>query len=444
MARGLWIAAAGCVAWVVVAPVPATGAPRQGPVRVIERVNVASNGEQANAPTFYPAHVSDDGRYVTFQSEATNLVPEDDDPGLDVYVRDRRTGTTRLVSTSARPGGGPGDGWSLVPDISGNGRFVAFVSDATDLVADDTNGVRDAFVRDLRTGRVERISVSSDETPADASTEAAAISGTGRYVAFVSYADLAPDPGTPVPGPRLGLVYVRDRRLGTTELASVTSDGSRANSGASLDLAISSNGRYVGFSSEATNLAPIDTNGARPSVFVHDRQTGTTEIVSNDTDATRLGAEAFYPSLSANGHWVAFSTSTVPGMAGQVYLVDRRSGTTRQLTHTPGGPPTFESSSTPDVSADGRWVTWWGTASDLVAGDTNGVADVFLYDTRRATTTRLSVDPHGAQTSGASFAPSISRHGEVVVFNSEAPELVQGDTNGHIDVFASTRRRPTS
>jgi Tol biopolymer transport system component len=437
-----------CMASAVTAPMPAGGLARgrpagRGVARMVERANLSSDEEQANGASNYPAHVSDDGRYVVFHSDATNLVPEDDDPGLDIYVRDRRTGTTRLVSASARPeaGGDPGDGSSIVPQISGDGRFVAFVSDATDLTAaGDTNGVRDAFVRDLRTGRTERVSVSSDEAPGDAPTEGVAISADGRYVVFNSYADLDPGPGGPVIGPTGGFVYVRDRRRGTTELASVAGDGSLPDAGAALDLAISADGRYVGFSSAATNLVPVDANGPGYSVFVHDRRTGTTEIVSDDTEAARRGADAFYPSLSGDGRYVAFSTDSVTGLAGQVYLVDRRTATTRALTRTRGGPPAYEFSSTPDVSTDGRWVTWWGTASDLVAGDTNGVADVFLHDTRRGTTERASVDGRGRQVTGGSFSPSVSRHGEVVVFDSDAPDLVPGDTNGLSDVFVSARR----
>jgi Tol biopolymer transport system component len=446
MGRGRWGASvvAGWLAVVLagaVVPVPSTGAAQGWSRRVVERVNVGSDERQANGESVYPAHVSDDGRHVVFHSDATNLVPEDGDPSLDVYVRDRRRGTTWLVSATGGPSGGPGNGWSLVPDISGDGRFVAFVSDATDLIADDSNGVRDAFVRDLRTGRTERVSVASDETPGLAPTEGVAVSGDGRYVAFNSYADLDPRPGGPVLGPSGGFVYVRDRRRGTTELVSVATDGSLPDAGATLELAINADGRYVAFSSSATNLVPTDINGPVPSVFVHDRRTGITEIASNDAETTRFGAEAFYPSLSGDGRYVAFSNSTVLAGPGQVYLFDRRTGTTRSLSGPSAGRPILEHSNAPDISRDGRWVTWWGTASDLVEGDLNGVADVFLHDTRRGTTTLLSVGPNGELANAESFWPSISAHGEVAVFDSQASSLVEDDTSPYVDVFASVRLR---
>src|SRR5205823_5466864 len=233
-----------------------------------------SAGAEANGTSFAPA-ISADGRFVAFPSEATNLVPGDTNGVTDVFVRDRRTGTTERVSVSSA--GAEANGTSFTPAISADGRFVAFSSDATNLVGRDTNGAVDVFVNDRMTGMTERVSVDSTGAQANAASIeqfCPALSGDGRFVAFES------DATNLVPGDTNGVadVFVHDRLTATTERVSVDSAGAQANDKSDFP-AISADGSVVAFVSTASNLVPDDTNvcgsfmtpGSCPDLFVRVR-----------------------------------------------------------------------------------------------------------------------------------------------------------------------------
>ena len=217
--------------------------------------------------------VSADGRYIAFESSTGRLVAGDSNDQGDVFIYDRLTDSIRLVSL--RSDGTQGNGQSFAPSISADGRYVAFVSLASNLVDDDTNGSRDVFVADLETGELERVSQNAQGDEANGSSYHPAISADGRYVAFSSYASNL------TPGDVGGFadVFVFDRDLGEVERVSVAADGSGGDSNSGIGLggslqgegiAISSDGQKVAFASAATNLVPGDTNG-RPDVFVFDR-----------------------------------------------------------------------------------------------------------------------------------------------------------------------------
>ncbi len=441
-------AAAGVAALVIagVSPSSASGSVSRRAARAsgtTSRVSVSSTGAQANAGSESPA-VSADGRFVAFASYASNLVPGDTDGLVDVFVRDQWTGATARVSVSST-GAQPDGVSSLDTAMSPGGRFVAFVSQASNLVPGDTNGLADVFVRDRWTSTTSRVSVSSTGAQGiGGDSSHPAFSAGGRFVAFSS------DASNLVPGDTNGIpdVFLRDRRTGTTRRVSVSSAGVQADGLGSFAPSLSGNGRFVAFSSDASNLVPGDTNGIS-DVFVRDRWSGTTTRVSVGPGGGQANGEASLdPVLSADGRFVAFvsdASNLVPGDTNgslDVFVRDRRSGTTRRVSvSSTGAQANGFGSFAPGLSADGRFVAFVSDASNLVPGDTNGISDAFVRDRWTGTTRRVSVSSTGAQTNGFgsfgsnSVAPAISADGRSVAFASDAANLVGGDTNESLDVF---------
>jgi Tol biopolymer transport system component len=378
------------------------------------------------------------GRFAAFASSATNLVPGDTNGVDDVFIRDRQSGTTQRVSV--RTGGGQGDGFSFSPAISSEGRFVAFASSATDLVPGDTNNQVDIFVRDRWRGITQRVSVRTGGGQSNGSSVDPALSMNGRFVAFASSATNL------VPGDTNGVddVFIRDRQSGTTQRVSVGRNGAQGN-GDSGVAAMSAEGQFVVFGSNASNLVPGDTNDMT-DVFIRDRQSGTTRRVSVRTDGGQGNDSSSAPALSANGRFVAFDSSAsnlVPGDTnGQqdVFVRDRRTGTTQRVSVKTGGNQGNNISfGTPALSANGRFVAFNSEASNLVPGDTNFAIDVFVRDRWEGTTRRVSVRTGGDQGNRDSSSARVSADGRFVAFRSRANNLVPGDTNGQQDVFIHTR-----
>ena len=332
--------------------------------------------------------ISADGRFVVFSTLAANIVPGDTNSSFEVFLRDRQTGTTERVSVgSAGEQGDDDSGYSpsfTDPSltISADGRFVAFASSASNLGTGDTNGRSDVFVRDRLLGITERVSVSSAGQQGNADFYSPAMSADGRLLAFCGS-----ESANITPADTNGYVdiFVRDRELGTTERVSLSSSGeepTRACSGP----AISADGRFVSFSSAANNLVPGDISGIYTySVFLRDRVLGTTERVS----LSSLGAVAEYSresALSADGRFVAFislDTDVVPGVSGtQVYVPDRAESTTELVSVSswgePGGPLGY--CYEPAISADGRFIAFASSMTNLVSGDTNDIPDIFVRD----------------------------------------------------------------
>lgn len=346
------------------------------------RVSVASNGEQANSFSGSPS-ISADGRYVAFESFATNLDSEraDTNGTFDVFVHDRQTGATRRVSVSSLGQEAVGTDGNLLPLISADGRFVAFQSRAGNLVAGDTNGQMDVFVHELATGATTRVSVASGGVQHGNGGEQASISGDGRYVAFV--ADFGLIPRSNGPGSD---IYVHDRLTLQTERVSLASPG-----GSVLPFegcrqpAISDDGSCVAFLT-SSRLVATDTIQHTDDVYVRDRVAGTTERVS----------------VATNG---AQNTNLSVG------------------------------SGSPDISADGRWVIWWHGFAGFVPDDTNGGSDVYLRDRQNSTTSRVSLTHDGLQANGPSMYAVLSADGRSVAFQSTAMNLVPGGTNGVTHFF---------
>lgn len=334
-----------------------------------------SGGAANNAVTEY-VDINYDGRFIAFSSKATNLVGGDANAKYDVFVRDRLLSLTERVSVDSAES--EGNGGSVESAISDDGRYVAFGSSATNLVAGDVNGRSDVFLRDRTLGTTELVSVDSDENQGNHhSGYQIAVSADGRFVAFQSLASNL------VSGDTNGVrdVFVRDRVAGTTIRVSVDSAGNQGDgaSGASLGITesygpvMTPDGRYIAFTSEATNLAATDTNGDAWDVFVHDRVSGTTEHVSRFNEEAEHFAPSFdnnsrNPALSADGRFVMFnSTNPFTGkFNGGVFLYDRTIGRSRLLAAGERQGLTVFLAVALDLSADGlHALTWWNTGLAL-------------------------------------------------------------------------------
>jgi Tol biopolymer transport system component len=404
---------------------------------ITTRVSVDSSGAQGNGESNSPA-ISANGRFVAFHSAAINLVDGDTNEFIDVFVHDRQTGKTTRVSVDSS--GAQGNGNSALPAISADGRFVAFHSIASNLVPADTNADLDAFVHDRQTGITTRVSVDSSGAQGNATSGGPSISADGRFVAFQSFASNLVAGDTNLNGD----VFIHDRQTGITTRVSVDSSGAQGNgSSGGGHISISADGRFVAFRSFASNLVAGDTNGFL-DVFVHDRQTGMTTRVSVDSSGAQGNEESEMPSISADGRFVAFHSLGSNLVAGDtngffdVFLHDQETGVTSRVSvNSSGLQGDTDGGNNPSISADGRFVAFESSATNLVAGDTNDTTDVFVHERATGGTVRVSVNSSGADGNDGSIRPAISAGGGLVAFESFASNLVPGDTNRSPDVFVN-------
>jgi len=379
-------------------------------------VSLSSAGAQGSGSSCCGV-VSGDGSLVAFNSVATNLVAHDTNGVQDVFVRDVVGATTRRISVSSD--NAQANGPSRIDDISSDGRYVVFRSAATNLVPRDTNHHVDVFVRDLTAATTRRVTNTRKGVQGKMDAGIASISANGDFVIFrESYGSSCGSYG----------VYVKDRLSGTLRLISRKSNGAPmclhdtpcGRTGRVSGGRISDDGQTATFQrhEEASDCTAL------PIAFLRDRTTGRThtfDSFSREQD------------LSPSGRFVVVAS----GLDGQdLFLRDRVTKTTTQLTGSDTQPPSGVSSHA-RISDDGAFVTFQSTASDLVSADTNKRTDVFLHDVLGATTTRLSVTPGGTQLSRMSIRPSISADGRFVAFDSSAGNIILGDANRHRDVFLS-------
>ena len=402
-----------------------------------ERVSVSSDGESGNDSAGY-AFISANGRYVAFQSDATNHVPGDTNDARDVFLHDRKKRQTVIVSVDSS--GSHANDQSSDPVISGNGRFIAFSSDATNLVERDTNGSTDVFLHDRKTRRTDRVSLGALGLQAPGGCSAPSLSRTARFVAFVSSANsLVGDTAD-----TKGNVFVRDVKKRTTTRISEGTNLRRADED-SRGPSISGNGRFVAFTSSATNLVEGDTND-RSDVFVHDRKTGTTTRVSLGVDGEQGNGDSYEARISANGRMISFesrASNLVPGDGNgvrDIFVHDRKKGTTTRLSVSPSGGDVSDPCYFPRISANGRAVAFYSESPDLVEGDTNDVQDVFVRDIRKGRTTRVTVASDGTEANDFSDDPSISGNGRFVAFTSAATNLAPGGEPETPDIFVHDRK----
>ena len=415
------------------------------PPGVTQRVSVSSAGEEGNDASGI-SDISADGRFVAFGSNATNLIPGGNLP-FSIFVHDRQSGSTEIVSMSSS--GRQGEGFSSAPDINADGRFVAFDSDAANLVRGDRNNITDVFRHDRETGETILVSVSSAGQQGDASSHAPGISADGNLIVFHANSSLAPEDTNENTD-----VYLRDVQAGTTALVSIGFDGSAGN-GSSFIQEISSDGRFVVFVSSATNMIPNDPDAGEENVYVRDLMTGTTELVSVGTDGTVADVGFFdVPSISANGRYVAFSTPTslVPEDTRQfsldIYLRDRATGTTELISVNSDEVPGDGRSEGPSISADGRFVAFESDSANIASPDEPAGGffpdeDIFVRDRQAGVTYRVSESNAGDEGNARSLGGSISADGLVTAFSSDASNLVPNDTNFVTDIFVHDERPAT-
>ncbi|NJK68253.1 MAG: calcium-binding protein [Microcoleus sp. SU_5_3] len=405
---------------------------------ILTRISVNSLGKEGDRFSIDPS-ISADGRFIAFESTATNLVPGDTNNNSDVFVRDRLTNTTTRISVNSTGNQGNFDAFN--PAISADGRFVAFESNSTNLVPGDTNNTSDIFLHDRLNGSTTRISVDSTGQEGDRPSINPSISADGRFVAFESNSiNLVPGDTN-----NNSDIFIRNIEKNTTTRVSVNSTGKQGNIG-SFNPSISANGRFVVFDSLADNLVAGDTNSTR-DIFVREIQTNTTTRISVNSSGNQGNSGSVSPAISADGRgrFVAFQSNASNLVTGDtngtsdIFVHDRLTNTTSMASMNSTGEIANRSSFKPSISAGGRFVVFDSLADNLGAADTNGTNDIFARDRDTATTIRISVNSEGQGADITSFNPTISATGNVIAFDSFATNLVPQDTNSSRDIFISHR-----
>lgn len=402
-----------------------------------------AKGAGATAGSFAPS-ISADGKLVAFDSSATNLHPSDPDDFADVFVRDIDKNTLTLVSRASGASGAVGDESSFAAVVSADGRYVVFVTYAGNLNPADGDAPEprsDVYVRDLKTNTTTLVSRASGAAGAkgDADSYGATISGDGRYVAFVSIADNLQAQDTDDTED----IYLRDLKTNTTSLVTRPVLDLENNQGGSSGPAISADGRYVAFTTSRTDfVAPRTPSESGNDVLVRDMQTGKVELVSRATGPAGGPADddSGHPSISADGRFVSFHSLAANLATGDdkrftdVFVRDRGANTTTLVTAIPGVPQSENAageSFADSISGDGRYVTFNTSAPGLYpnGGHLNQfgdpVVDVFVRDLKDAKTTLVSRASGAAGAYGNDYSSTsvVSGRGRFVAFASIATNL---------------------
>ena len=432
------------------------------------RINTASGAFESNQAAATRS-VSETGRYIAFHSAATNLVANDSNGFADIFLKDTVTWQVKLISKGMN--GAEANNYSRHAAVSADGRYVAFYSEASNLVPGDTNNAGDVFRADTVTGVIERVNtdVNGNQTQGaegaveDAYQNVIDISADGNRIAFTSKAtDLIAGVGN-------GFVqyYVKDMTTGGVTLVSSDSAGVIGNADSiapgvsSRALDISFNGRFVAFVSGATNLVASDTNGF-DDIFVKDLSTGVTTRVSTSSGGGQLSDRSVSPHLSADGRYVAFGSQANNVIAGDVnsagtgcgydaYVKDRQTDSTMIVSTDSLGnqPPAYcNTGNTPRLSADARFVAFESANNDLVPDDNNLSAtnpptsadngrDIFIKDRVTGQIVLVSRDAAGNSANSGNFAPDFSADGRFALYYSLSDNLAPDDANNVSDIFRS-------
>lgn len=391
---------------------------------------ISAGGESVGGGS--TASISSDGRYVVFESTASDLLPDTIDDSHDVIVRDRQAGAFERASVSNTEQVTYNIGeYTSPPVISGTGRHIAFVSQSSSLISSgDDNGMPDVFARD-RNGYTTLISVALDGTSGNGASFNPAISASARYVAFQSFStDLTDNDQN-----RSIDIFLRDRQEARTELISITDEGLQGDDASEYgfsSVAVSDDGRYVAFSYDYLPI-PGHVNNGGPYVYVRDR----------NQDTIRLIAQGTFPSLSVDGRYLVFLSNDSLVIDDQnnvvdVYLYDQQLDRFERISVTSvgGEVPDQWINNAPDVSADGRYVVFQSSYDGMTVNDMNGLTDIYLRDRSLHKTLLISGGVNSVAGNGDSYQPAINDDGTLVTFTSWASDLVINDTNDRVDVFA--------
>jgi hypothetical protein len=403
----------------------------------IERVSVASDGTEGNSATepefVQNKYISANGQFVVFESLSDNLVASDTNAVADIFLHDRNTDMTERISIATD--GVQGNGTSFESFVSNTGEFVTFVSSANNLIPGDgesfgdRNGTTDVFLRDRNTNITEIITLAPNGDGANSISNSPRITPDGRFVVFSSNAsNLVTDD---LNGE--GDIFLHDRTTGITDRVSVATNAAEAND-FSTNPNVTNDGRFITFTSRATNLVANDTNGV-DDIFVHDRTTGITQLISVALNGLESNGSSFRSYMSPDGLYVTFASeatnlvSVDTNGSFDTFLYNRTTGVTELV-----GP---NSAGTSYVSDDGRFVTFSSSLNSIVPNDTNGDSDIFVYDRVNDVTERVSIAFDGSEANSSSFIASLSGDGEYIAFTSNATNLVLSDTNGSNDMFVA-------
>lgn len=410
----------------------------QAAVTDIERVSLGTGGVQGNHDSYFLS-MSEDASVVAFESFVSNWASDQSDLNfVDIFARDRTTNTTRKISVG--PGGAISDQRSFDPIVSADGRYVSFISYATNLVPGDTNrhdyvddGL-DVFLYDWVTNSLKRVSLTWDGKQIDGNS-VGTITPDAKYVIFTSNGiDVESSPSNAA---RVNAIYVRDLQTGDIERITKGPGGAYPN-GTVVGAVSSYDGRFIVYLSDATNLV-TDNNGFR-DVMLYDRQTQQTILVSKPVGGGASNGDSGKATISWDGRYIAFhseATNLVPNDTNQkldVFVYDRVTGELEMVSVSSTGAQGNEDSKEPAICDGGRFVSFTSEAANLVSVPHNGERQVYVHD-RVTGTTFLATGSDTFMGNGRAHRSTLSADCSTVGFATEASNMIVGDTNGYRDLF---------
>ena len=417
-----------------------TGDTGGGGSLTVTRVSTSSGGAEGNGGSTNPK-LSPDATMVVFASAANNLVAGDTNGVADIFVVNLATGAVTLISSAAD--GSLGNGASGSPVFSPDGTKVMFTSAASNLVAGDTNGVNDTFIKDLVTGAVTLVSIDASGARGNGNSFAGSFSADGTKVLFSSAATnwVSGDSNAS------NDVFLKDLVTGAITAVSTSAAGAFGNAGGTTPLqggGLSSDGTLAVISSSSSALVAGDTNSAS-DIFVKNLTTGAITLVSKSVGGTIGNNLSVNPVISADGTKVAFQSNASNLVAGDtngrqdIFVVDLATGVVTLVSTDAGGGQADGSSQNPRFTSDGGSIVFRSSATNLVAGDTNGRDDIYLKNLSTGAITRLSLTHDGGEPTGADVnATDIAGDGSKVAYSSSVTNIVAGDTNAAADIFVAT------